>query len=140
MFLASHGLVFVLYCIVFQRPQPHDTHDWTKGRACITAHCPDSPIASQRVTSFKQSGPRFHTTRSTGSVMSEAGSKPYLLLFLFLPNLYDLHFLACLLNLLLELFPFISLIFPLHIQTVRIIVTTHIHIIYSPPRWITQGG
>ena len=72
-------------------------------------------------------------------MISEAGSKPYLLLFLFLPNLYDLHFLACPLNLLLELFPFISLIFPLHIQTVCIIVTTHIHIIYSSPGGLPRG-
>ena len=37
----SHQLDIVLYCIVFQGPQPHDTYDWTKGRAWMTAHCPD---------------------------------------------------------------------------------------------------
>ena len=60
------------------------------------------PIASQRATSFEQSGPKLHTTRSTGSVMSEACSKPYLLLFLFLPSFCDLPFLACCLSLLPE--------------------------------------
>ena len=64
-------------CIVLYFKGPsHMTHmTGQKGGPVYTAHCPDPRSLPRGQTSFEQSSPRIHTTRSTGSGKSEACSK-----------------------------------------------------------------
>ena len=132
---------FVLYCIVFQGPQPHDTYDWTKGRAWMTAHCPDPrplprglPLSSGLTSSSTQPGRQvLWCLRPTQNLNCLCFT--YFLVLVIFPS-----FLLCWSASWIGSVHVFRLLICIHDHTFYLYIT-HTYTIHPlPPRWVTQGG